>query len=217
MTFNDFCIEYTILPNLKKHLLDVAAITYLISNNWIGNETPFLTPEAIKAALLHDVGNMAKSKTSSVSEYLHVSPEELKIWQAKLEQFHQKYGTDDHKVTDMLLNKLNVDTKIREAIQKKSFGNIITNYKGEDWLVKLISYADLRINPEGIVSVQERLDYIKDRYPKYSERVDFNEMCKAALNLEKKIQHLTSLDLNSINEDALDSVIKDRKLELIEI
>lgn len=60
MIFEQFCKQYRILQNLKEHLLDVAAIAKIISDSWVG-ELPCDQEDIIVAALLHDIGSMAKN------------------------------------------------------------------------------------------------------------------------------------------------------------
>lgn len=214
MTFEQFCQEYKILPNLKDHLLDVASLTALICRNY-KEELPVSYDDAIKAAILHDIGNMAKSDPDTLGSYLDVNEHDLELWKDRLKAFKDKYGYNDHEVTQRLLRELKVPSNISQAIQNKSFGNIIANASSDDLLVKLISYADLRINPNGIVSVQERLEYIKNRYPKYSEREDFDQMCQAALDLELEVQKSTNVDLQSITSEQLKTLAK--SLNLVDV
>ena len=204
MIFEQFCKQYRILPNLKEHLLDVAAITKIISDSWVG-ELPCDQEDIIVAALLHDIGNMAKNTEEKLAQYLPKDElQNLDYWKSELHKFKSEYGDGDHQATEKMLSELKVKDSIREAISQKSFSNIIKNSRGDtSWLTKIISYSDLRINPDGICTLQARLDYIAERYKKYSERPDFKEMVTAANTLEEQIQEKVTIRLNLMNDAEL--------------
>ena len=203
MTFNEVCIKYHITPNLKDHLLEVASLTQLICRNW-KQVPPFEVDKAIKCALIHDVGNMSKSKPGTLHMYMpQLSVSEIEHWEKEVNLFQRIYGTDDHYATKLILDELGLSKEVKEAVELKSFEHIKETVESSNWLLKLISYADLRINPDGLVTMKERLLYIKTRYPKYSERPDFEEMYSAALILEKQIQSHTDLNLNKLEESSL--------------
>ncbi len=72
---------YPIPPNLQNHMLTVANVVFTISQNWIG---PSINKrDLILAALLHDVGNLAKFDLNKPVTPLR----DIAAWQLKQKQF----------------------------------------------------------------------------------------------------------------------------------
>ena len=65
------------MPGLAKHQLRVAAIAKLITDSW---DDRVLADQAIRACLLHDMGNLAKFK--GLDEY----------WTGEQKNFWEKYN-----------------------------------------------------------------------------------------------------------------------------
>lgn len=75
------------------------------------------------------------------------------------EEVASKYGTDDHEVTRKMAEELGVDARIIFLV--KNMGNIYALSEpanSGDWELKIATYADCRVAPNGIVGAKERLD-----------------------------------------------------------
>ncbi len=188
--------SYPVPKNLQRHMLMVAEVAKVIFDNWQG---PFIDKEKlILAGLLHDIGNLAKFDFKQ--PWLKLPNKELSYWQQKQVKFWQKYGKDDHVASQRILKELSIDREIRNWIKQKTFSNIINLVaKNNFWPVKVLLYADLRVLPTGIGSLEDRIEDIKARMPHYVNRPDFNEMIKAAFLLETQIQSVTKINLKFLS------------------
>ncbi len=155
--YNHFKLPYI----LQRHMYRVAAIgSYILAH---GDETinEIDHQEIIKALLVHDLGNVVKFRYHehfSEDSLLPYTLEESKEMQQEL---RAQYGEDDHTATKNMLLEIGVQQKIIE----------LTSYIGLSLIGKdlnmrriIINYADLRVAPQWIVSLSERLDDVEKRY-----------------------------------------------------
>ena len=115
----------------------------------------------------------------------------------------EKYGRDDHGATEKMLTELGVERGIIDIILNKSFGNSVSTKNSGNWLLKILYYADLRTLPQGIGTMQERLDDVRKRMPKYTSRPDFNDLVSATLEIEKQIQENLDVPVSEISDQSV--------------
>ncbi|MBP6880983.1 hypothetical protein KBC31_05135 [Candidatus Saccharibacteria bacterium] len=193
MTINDVYKQFDTPRNLQRHMLDVAGIVCLIKRYWKRGEVNW--PDVTAAALLHDLGNIVKFDLNAYPQLLGDEQPRIEYWRTIQHKTIQKYGTDDHEATDVMLQELALSNRIRQIISSKSFGNSVNLFASHDIESQLLLYCDLRVLPSGVGSLDECLKDIKARLPKYSERPDFNEMVDACYAIEKNINKSVSIDI----------------------
>jgi hypothetical protein len=172
-------------PNLRIHMLTVAGLVRELQSHWNGPGLPW--EDVIKAALLHDVGNVVKFDLDNFPELLGSEIDRKEYWHGQQQKLLAKYGADDHAATDRMLDELGIAEVIRSVIQKKSFGNAKEIAASDDWLPKILLYCDLRVLPGRVGTLTERVDEFKRRLKKYSEREDFPELVDACRKIEGNI------------------------------
>jgi hypothetical protein len=210
MTYYELYEQYEVPPNLRDHLLTVTKVAMWVLDHWTG-EAPVERAELLHTCMLHDIANIAKFTLDDPTKLQDQRIlENLDFWRESQARFITKYGSDDHAATDTILDEVGVGDRIRSAIQDKSFINIIRNAAGADWLTKLVSYADFRVNPDGLVSLAERAEYIAKRYPdKYGNRPDLSDMVAAMHSLDAQVGAnlsvpTTELTLSVVDDDTRD-------------
>jgi hypothetical protein len=205
MTYLELYENYEVPPNLRDHLLTVTKVAVWVLNNWVG-DLPVDKDEVIGATMLHDIANIAKFTLDDPTKIQDQRIfDDLDRWRSSQDRFIAKYGSDDHEATDKILDEIGVSDRIRSAIQDKSFINIIRNAVGDDWLTKIVSYADFRVNPDGLATLDERVEYIRTRYPdKYGSRPDFPDMVVAMRSLETQIAKNISAPTSDLTVAILD-------------
>jgi hypothetical protein len=197
MVITDVYKKYKIMPALQLHQLRVAAVAKQICDNF-DSEVDEL--RITKACLLHDMGNILKFDLGAFPQ--HVQPEGREYWEAVKEELRQKYqSTDEHHVSLLIVKELGMDDKTLELINHIGFREITRNYQDGSMENKICNYADLRVGPNGVISVTERLEDGKKRY---SKRSDFNEPN------QERIDHMYAMEkqifghLNFAPEDITD-------------
>jgi putative nucleotidyltransferase with HDIG domain len=126
--------QYRMLPNIKDHSIVVAKVAEIITNDLIAAGQDLSLETVIAGALLHDIG-----KTACLD------------------------NDDDHaaKGLDICLAH-NLET-IADIVAEHV---ILKNYAPENGFSEkeIVYYADKRVNHDQVVSLEERLTYILERY-----------------------------------------------------
>jgi len=141
------------------HQLRVAAIAEIICNNI---SVPIDKDSVVKACLMHDMGNIIKFKLEYFPEF--TQPEGLEYWENIQNEYIQKYGKNEHYATVKIINELEVDSKILELVDSVGFLTAKDNKDSNDFNRKICEYADMRVIPSGVVSLEERFNDVKKRY-----------------------------------------------------
>jgi hypothetical protein len=196
MTTKDVYRQFGTPKNLQQHMLTVTGLICSIQKHWIGEDINW--KNLTIAGLLHDLGNVIKFDLDKFPALLGDELPRIDFWREEQKRLVAKYGSDDHVATGEMLNELNIDPEIKEVIQTKSFGNIRNTSKLDDWLPKILQYCDLRTAPNGLMTLDERVEDIKERYDKYAGRPDFPEMIEAAKSIENEIAMSVDVELERI-------------------
>lgn len=177
--------EYKIMPSLAMHMYRVASVASLICDNF---RQPINKDEIITACLLHDMGNIIKSNLSLFPEFLE--PEGLEYWQKVKDEYIKKYGEDEHKATIEIMKELNISEKIINFVDQLSFSSLCRHRNSNFFDIKIIHYSDVRVDPYGIVSFEERMNEAKKRYKNHKNSLEETERQNLVIcgkELEKQI------------------------------
>jgi len=187
--------------NLVSHMVTVAGLVSLIKQNWTG---PIVSwDDAITAALLHDVGNVVKFDLENFPALLGSELPRIDYWRKKQRELTATYGADDHIVTDGMLEDLGVSKRIRQIISTKSFGNAVQVSDSSDYEAKILLYCDLRVLPDHIGTIQERIEDIAMRLKKYSKRADFSQLADGVYQIESQIKAFCSARFDEVTQRTL--------------
>jgi putative nucleotidyltransferase with HDIG domain len=172
--------EYKIMPNLVQHQVRVAAVAMQICES-IDLEVE--KENIIKACLLHDMGNIIKFKLDQFPDFL--SPEGLEYWEKVKYDYILKYGNSEHQASRDIATELGVSDKIIELLDCIDSTSVEIIKMEDDFTKKICIYADNRVTPFGIVSIEERSLEAKERYKNHPH----------AFNEEKRIFFIQNMNL----------------------
>jgi hypothetical protein len=174
----------------------VAHVVRVIRDHWNGEmlDWEFI----IQAALLHDIGNIVKFDFERHPEFLGTEAANVEHWKTVQQNIIIRYGKDDHLASGAMLKELGVSRELTSIIQDKSFSNAIEVAQGNDWNAKILLYADMRVMPHGVTSLEERLADVRNRMPQYSQRPDFENLLDAAREIELHISAHLNRDIHEI-------------------
>ena len=199
--------RFRIIKNLQEHMLRVAAVGQLICDNWNG---PRIDKNDIIAALLiHDLGNIVKIDFDDKAELKLMGNEKKRIdfWKQVKKETTDKYGLDDHIVSKKMSEELGVSKRLKFILKNKDFNNNEATVNSNDWEVKIASYADQRIGPLGVLSLEDRFKDLKERYAHRENknvnnpRIDIFIDC--AFEIEKQVLNNTILGPKDINDESI--------------
>jgi len=197
MKTKDIYKLFEIPPNLQDHLITVTKISNLIATHW--QDQNINISDLIKVSLLHDLGNIVKFN------FEKFPIDNINYWKGKQTEIIKKYGNDDHDVTQKMLQEIKIDDKLIKIILNKSFDNSINISQSSDWISKILLYADLRVLPNGVGTLQQRLDDVKDRMDKYKNRLNLPDLFSACFEIEKQIQSKINFNLDTINQELINN------------
>ena len=157
--------KYKIPANLQEHHLRVTAVAKQICDNLT---VPVDTETIVKACLIHDMGNIIKFEFNYPDEFY--APQGRDYWQEVQAEYIKKYGPDEHKASLDIAKELGMDEKVRDCIEAIDFKKSTQNISRPELEPKICDYADLRVSPQGVVSLEQRLEDGNRRYKKRPDR-----------------------------------------------
>jgi len=200
---NSIYEKFGIPKNLQEHMRRAAAIGKMICENWKGEKIN--KDDIVAVLLLHDLGNIVKFDLDS-EEGLNILKDRRKNVE-KLRKIKkeiiEKYGEDDHKVTDKMSRELGVNDRILFLLNNKIFIKNKEVCSSDDFDLKICTYADQRVSPSGIMGLKERLDEAKARGSKSLQHPDADLLVECALKIEKQVLDNTNLSAEDINDSSI--------------
>jgi hypothetical protein len=200
MRLNDIYLKFKTPPNLQEHMLRVASVTLFIIDHWVG---PKIDKELIlSAALVHDLGNIVRFDFVNHPEFLGQEQKRLAYWISVQKEIVAKYGSDDHLATTKMLGEIEVNDKLVNLVLTKGFKNVLKIEKSDNWELKILFYADMRVGPYGILSLVDRLNEVINRWPE-AERGKWMDHIEACKRIEKEIQEKVDINLQNLGKEIL--------------
>jgi hypothetical protein len=211
MRIDEVYKKFNIPLNLQEHMLRVTAVGQIIIDNL---SIKIDKKAVIDTLLVHDLGNIVKFKLDNEKDILFPK-EQLEYWRRVKDEVIKKYGIDDHGATTAMLRELGVSQHICELTDKMAASKIDTVLKNDDWECKVCLYADLRVGPHGVITLQERIDDLTKRYQGRADTGWFVERITLFFEVEKQIQEKCTISLVTISDNKVKPLIENLKeLEL---
>ena len=185
-------------------MLRVAAVAKQICDSV---DTEVDADAVVKACLLHDMGNLIKSKLDSAPELFE--PEGVEYWEKVKAEMIKNYGADVHVATLKIVSEATNEEKIIALVNEMAFDEIKEIAKSGSLEVRLALYADMRIGFNGVISIDERFDDIRDRYVprgRFTEE-ELELRRSSAKQIEKDIFATSSILPEDINDESVSDVI----------
>lgn len=214
MKISEIYKKYKIMPNLQEHMLRVAAVASIICDNF---DNALDKNSIISACLLHDMGNIVKFNLKLFPDFRQ--PEGIDYWTKIQQEFRTKYGNNDYEATYKILNEININQRIVQLIKSIEFAKTPENIKHPDFESKICLYSDLRVGPKQIMSLNDRLAEVKERYKKNKgvSETFYNSLVENANILEKQIFKYCKIKPEDITEEKVKPLIEKLRNFNIEI
>lgn len=204
--------QYPVPLNLAEHMFWVAGV-----GTWIAQHFQSKIDQKLitKSLLLHDLANLIKFDLAKFSYFLKPEDHDLQYWQAQQQVMIARYGDREHLALLALLKELNVDAKTYQLLDQLSIYNLPAIVEGTDFPLKICLYADYRVAPAGLVSLETRLADLKNRY--HQREPNLASQKKAAKNLtllkqlETQIETNLDLSLTKMTQEQVFNLLKKLK------
>ncbi len=203
--------EYKILPMLAMHQLRVASVVSLFLDN-LKIDSEIDKESLLTAALLHDMGNIAKMQLNVFPE--ECEPEGVEYWEGIKEEFCKKYGSTDHEATTNILKELNVKEEVINLIDSIGHTRFCDQLKDDNLAAKIINYADTRVGPFGVLSYEDRMQEVSVRYRTYKTFIGEEKHQKAVAcgrEVEKYLFANSKIRPEDINDTSIAPIIEELK------
>lgn len=191
--------KYKIMPQLQTHMLRVASVASLICDNFSKQLDKNLV---ITVSLIHDIGSMSKINIGLFPEY--AKEKGFSYWEKVQSEFVRKYGKDDHKAAMKICKELKVSSKVKDLMKYSGFKHTKEILRSNSLETKIFKYADMRVSPYGIVTLNERLEEAKNRYLTTQKGIYTQEQFRKFIPLwstiEEQIFYLAKIKPSDINE-----------------
>lgn len=197
------------MPQLVTHQLRVASVANMVCD--------FLSIDIdkdniIKACALHDMGNIVKFNLdiNHRKEYYN-DTNNLEDWISVQKDFIDRYGHNDHKANLAIVKELGMSERIYDLIDNINSDLVEEMIFSSDFAKKICMYADSRVSPHGVVSIEERSLNAIERYKDHpynfteKERLSF---VKKITEIEKQIFSLSNIKPEDINDESIRGYIE---------
>lgn len=208
MTISDIYTTYRIPPILQTHQLRVAAVALQICTSLQVNVN---IKTVLTAALLHDMGNIIKFDLQMFPE--QNEPEGIDYWAAVQQDFVSKYGSDEHEANKHIAKEIGVSQRVLECIDKIGFSNLVQTQKDKEFELRVCAYADMRVGPFGVLSIEERMADGKRRYAGRKQMTkmspqQFDENVLALQKIETDIFAVSNLKPSDISDSSINANVE---------
>ncbi len=207
MTVQNIYRKYDIMPTLQQHMLRVAAVAKSICDHFDG--PPVDMTSIVAACLLHDMGNILKFQLTRFPDFLE--PKGLTYWENIQEKFGERYGKDEHVATELIIEEIGVSKRVKELVDAIGFYNSEANLVTSDFEKKICEYADMRVDPHGVVLLEDRLKDLEKRYikqyPSADDAVKRKKYQENIKQMESQIFTHCSIEPDQITNDSVDDTI----------
>ncbi|MBI5139219.1 HD domain-containing protein [Candidatus Nomurabacteria bacterium] len=205
----DIYKEYKIIPSLQMHMLRVAAVAYSVCDNLT---VPVNKEEIITACLFHDMGNILKFKMDVIPQFFE--PEGVAYWSKVKDEYLEKYGENEHEATVEIMKEVGLADGAISLAHRNRFSLICEHFNSGDISMKILHYADGRVNPYGIVSYEDRMNEARKRYQGGESSIKEEERQKlvnCGKQIEKQIFEKCKIKPEDITDESVARIIKELK------
>jgi hypothetical protein len=202
---SDIYAEYKIMPALQQHQLRVAAVAAMICDS-----VPSVDKDiVVTACLFHDMGNIIKSDLAYFPEF--IQPEGLGYWEKVKQEYIQKYGADENVSTGEIAREIRLPEKAIQCIDAIGFPKLLERVDDPSVEKKICCYADQRVGPYGVLTIQGRLEEGRKRYAgrpdKINSPISFETLALALTEIERQIFIQSSIQPKDITDQTIEPYI----------
>lgn len=205
MRIHEIYREFNIMPSLQLHMLRVAGVAEIVTEQYNNPPHPIDTTDILVACALHDLGNIAKFDLRRFPQFLE--PQGLEYWEkVKVETItkYEKYGKSPSDLTRYMCEIIGVSDRVLTLIKAINFSEARKNYVSTDFSKKICAYSDMRVAPTGVTSLRARLDDARERYRIPGKSDDsHNSMRLFIEEIGVQLASVVSVALDDITEESV--------------
>lgn len=159
----NYFTEYKVPDNIFRHCCKVREVAVFLAQQLQGKKIPLNVEFVSCLAYFHDLCKMVVLTDFGKNKFHHgamITPEQREFWKEMQKKYPNHYeGEVAYQIFKDLYPELAVS--LRQVSSSKN--------ENPSWEQLIVHYADLRVLREKVVTVSERLDYLRQRYPRSDE------------------------------------------------
>lgn len=186
--------------NLQEHMLRVASLSKIITDNWTGETLDNLA--IVKACAMHDIAKPVNFDTSQETQKKYnMDPKDRANLEKLKKYIKDNFGTDEHRAATEMCKHMELGPVAVEIVDNMEWSYLPALLEKNNSSTLIAVYCDMRIGPKGILSLRGRFDDSRARAKGIYE--DYYEDAKKC---EELIQKNTNIDINIITDQDLNSL-----------
>jgi HD superfamily phosphodiesterase len=197
---------HSIPKNLRRHMIWVASVAEMLCDNC---KEKVDKESIIASCLIHDLGNFIKmdfDDPNNVALFDKEDAPKIPFFKQKKEEMRKKFGPNAEHANTIIAQELGVTLKVKLLVEHRPFevknGKLLSNELEE----VIASYADLRVSPQGMASIKERMDEYEHRYKLLNDanHIEFSKKFKPlAIEMENKLFTKMKIKPEDINNESI--------------
>jgi 5'-deoxynucleotidase YfbR-like HD superfamily hydrolase len=201
-TITDLYDRMTILPNIRDHMLRVAGVAALIMDRWAGPGVD--RNRVLRVCLTHDLGNIVKCHFDNPQQFKLLGDEVYRrdYWKDIQKSYLDRFGRDDEQANQALALEAGMSAPELDLLREMDFRYEPETVASHDYARKIIAYADRRVGPFGVVTLQGRIDDARERYGR-NTLLDSMEWVTNVFRLEEQIFRFCRLYPDDIHDNSV--------------
>lgn len=208
-TIKDIYEHYHVPPNLALHMYRVAALGAYLAES-LTDPMKVRRDFLITGCLLHDIGNIVKFDMGHVHDAF--IQDHIEYYKQVQKEVFNRYGSDENMATVHIAQEVIKDKELLSLLGMTGLAKIQFAHETDDMTVKLFRYADERISPDGVVTVEERYDDIAKRYAGRDHPLNnaqyLKQRKKLVKEIEEQIQSQCTIDLQKVSDIDIEQYIE---------
>ena len=192
-------------------MLKVSSVVKLIASNF---DKELQVDEMLTATLLHDMGKIVKFKLGLIPNSLE--PQGIEYWKKVQTSFREKYGSDEERATQNLLDELGMSKRIKDLVANIGFMEAKNTFEVGDIEMMICCYADQRVSPFGISTLEYRIEegrvhYRMNNKVSWNDTLEWEGFAKYTYKIEEQIFKHCKIKSEEITDKVVAPIIEELK------
>lgn len=189
MTAQDVYEQYKIPPTLAMHMLRVGAVADILCER---AQVVVPRKDIVGACLLHDMGNIIKFDLDKIPTGLDMG--DVEYWKEVQREYVTTYGEDEHVATARIAREIGTSESVVRIIDDIGTSYAATAFEGQDVPVLVATYADFRVTPLAVVSLEERIHDLLERYAGTDKYEPYKRTAEVYYAIEPYVMRVLGVD-----------------------
>ena len=199
MKLQEIYSKYLIPENLQLHMMRVAGLAEILLKSWQGKQVS--AEHIVRACLLHDIAKPINFDLAKQAKW-GMTPKDIAALKTLQEQIRSKYGNDEHTVLVALCRASGIREQTVRIVNNTEWSLTSELLKRNDWESLIAIYADRRVGPEGLLSLEERFNDLQKR----GVIEDANTVRDFGKKLEQELSIFLKINPNSVTNEEIEKL-----------